>query len=198
MKPVLLFPALLLTAPLVLMTQGAEKEDAPQPYTVPEAYQVYDALLPHDWTVTEAHAKLLVIKAETDSHFQICLNPGKDSDPGVGPAVENWKITNTKEWLLQPQFEGARQYVLVPSKHINGFFEPDGGGWKAFYGEYPDSGGFIELSAVGFNKDKTVAVVYMGHSCGGLCGGGTFYVLAKHDGKWGPARYGGGSCAWAS
>ncbi len=37
----------------------------------------------------------------------------------------------------------------------------------------------IELSAVGFNTDKTVAVVYM-------YGGdkGTSFVLEKHNGKW--------------
>jgi hypothetical protein len=40
-------------------------------------------------------------------------------------------------------------------------------------------GGVIELSAVGFNTDKTVAVVYM-------LGGdkGTSFVLEKQNGKW--------------
>ena len=33
------------------------------------------------------------------------------------------------------------------------------GNWEAFYKRYPESGGFIILSAVGFNKDQTRAIV---------------------------------------
>ena len=56
----------------------------------------------------------------------------------------------------------------------------------------------MELSAVGFNVNKTVAVVYMGHYCGALCGGGGFHVLKKKDGKWVALDWKGSSCAWAS
>lgn len=69
--------------------------------------------------------------------------------------------------------------------------------WKTFYDRYPDSGGWIELSAVGFNTEKTVAVVYIGHNCGVLCGGGHFHVLQKREGKWQPLKWKGSSCAWA-
>jgi hypothetical protein len=62
----------------------------------------------------------------------------------------------------------------------------------------PYTGGWIELSAIGFNADKTVAVVYMGHLCGGLCGGGQFHVLQKKDGKWEPLKWQGKRCAWVS
>ena len=72
------------------------------------------------------------------------------------------------------------------------------GRWNEYYRQYPDSGGLLEFSAVGFNPDKTIAVVYMGHSCGDLCGGGTFHVLEKIDGKWKPLEWKGSSCAWAS
>jgi hypothetical protein len=71
-------------------------------------------------------------------------------------------------------------------------------GWEGFYQRYPDSGGWIELSAVGFNVDKTVAVVYMGHHCGPLCGSGGFHVLEKKDGKWVALGWEGSGCAWAS
>jgi hypothetical protein len=56
----------------------------------------------------------------------------------------------------------------------------------------------MEFSAVGFNVDKPIAVVYMGHSCGPLCGGGTFHVLEKSEGKWKPFEWKGSSCAWIS
>jgi hypothetical protein len=72
-------------------------------------------------------------------------------------------------------------------------------GWDAFFGKYPDSRGYIELSAVGFNADKTLAVVYMGHHCHYLCGGGTQHMLEKVDGQWQPAKLKAkGGCSWAS
>jgi hypothetical protein len=36
------------------------------------------------------------------------------------------------------------------------------GGRKTFYERHPGSEGLIELSAVGFNADKTIAVVFIG------------------------------------
>jgi hypothetical protein len=43
--------------------------------------------------------------------------------------------------------------------------------------------GWIDISGVGFNDRNTIAVVYIGHHCGSLCGGGKFHVLQKKDGK---------------
>ncbi len=40
------------------------------------------------------------------------------------------------------------------------------------------------FSAVGFNADRSRAVVYVGHHCGMLCGMGTFAALTKSGGKW--------------
>ena len=42
----------------------------------------------------------------------------------------------------------------------------------------------FEVSAVGFSGDRTRALVYVGHHCGSLCGGGGYHLLVKRDGKW--------------
>jgi hypothetical protein len=42
----------------------------------------------------------------------------------------------------------------------------------------------IELSAVGFNADETIAVVFIGYHCGEECRGGEFRALEKKTGKW--------------
>jgi len=88
---------------------------------------------------------------------------------------------------------------LVPGVALQAPFKTNGpAGWSDFEREHPDSVGWIELSAVGFNHDKTVAIVYIGHHCGRLCGGGGFRVLRKAEGKWKGLTWKGGSCAWAS
>jgi hypothetical protein len=55
-----------------------------------------------------------------------------------------------------------------------------------------------QLSPVAFHAAQTLAVVYMGHSCGSLCGGGTFHLLKKKDGVWKNLHWNGTSRAWAS
>ena len=46
------------------------------------------------------------------------------------------------------------------------------------------SGGYIQLSAVGFDAAGTRAMVYVAYQCGGLCGGGTLYLPEKVNGGW--------------
>ncbi len=84
---------------------------------------------------------------------------------------------------MQKAIPMDQPYEFVFEKEIEGVFSNGVAGWKSFYEKYPDSGGYNELSAVGFNSDKTVAVVYVAHFCGGLCGGGGFHVLEKKEGK---------------
>jgi len=57
-------------------------------------------------------------------------------------------------------------------------------GWKSFYKSYPQSGGYVIMSAVGFNREKTRAIVYTGSSCGALCGSWRFHLLEKINGNW--------------
>ena len=72
-------------------------------------------------------------------------------------------------------------------------------GWKPFYDKWPDSGGFVRVSAVGFDRTKTRALVYIDHSCGALCGGGTHHLLEKKEGVLKPATPEGlRNCVWIS
>jgi hypothetical protein len=47
-----------------------------------------------------------------------------------------------------------------------------------------DSVAVVQLSAVGFSRDRSVAVVYGNSVCGYLCGGATVRVVRKHPGGW--------------
>ena len=178
---------LLLFSSFLTQTTSSAYDDA-------DAYEVYAAILPSEWPLRVAHAKQLVIRRETRS-YQMCLKPDTAIQARVGPAIADYIRQNEKKWLLQPRLSFASPYQF-----FEGSFDDvlKRGGWDAYYRQYPESGGLIELSAVGFNVDKTVAVVYMGHSCGDLCGGGTFHVLEKVDGKWKLIEWKGGSCAWAA
>jgi hypothetical protein len=189
--------ALLLLIFSSLFSQSApvRPDDSPKPYEDGEAYAVYAAILPSEWPWRVANAKRLVIRTETEN-YKMCLQPEKDWERVVGPAISDYQKRNEKPWLLQPNFDIALPYQLVSADELKSAMAQ--GSWQGFYKQYPESGGFISLSAVGFNADRTVAVVYMGHHCGGLCGGGEFHVLQKKDGKWVPLDWKGTRCIWES
>ena len=169
-----------------------------QTYSVQEAYEVYSTVLPDEWTWRYADSKILLIKAETVS-YQMCLTPDAESAKLLDPAILNYRVVNGMSWTLERKLDISKPYDLVPGATLQAPFKTSGpAGWSDFKRAHPDSVGWIELSAVGFNHDKTVAVVYVGHHCGGLCGGGGFSVLRKVEGKWKLLPWNGSRCGWAS
>jgi hypothetical protein len=85
---------------------------------------------------------------------------------------------NAKAWLLERNFTLPKPYRLVTRDEIQAMFPRDS---KEGFAER-----WIELSAVGFNADKTIALVYMAHYCSASdgCADGKSFLLQKHNGKW--------------
>jgi hypothetical protein len=185
----------LVAALLFSQAPAAKKDEQPEAYSDADAYEIYSAILPSEWPMSAAHAKELVIDSSTKNN-KMCLSPDRESEALLRPAISDYVKKNDKTWILQPTFSLGVPYRLIAADELKSIFES--GGWQSFRGLHPDSGGWIELSAVGFNADKTVAVVYKGHHCGMLCGGGDFHVLEKKDGKWSPLKWKGSSCGWRS
>lgn len=179
----------------LLLSQGVISSDKAPPYEDQEAYEVYSALIPLERPLRNARAKRLIIQNETKG-YEMCLRPEKEWEEKIGPAISDYVRSNAKPSLLQQRIEVKVPYRLIMADELKSATQT--AGWEGFYQRYPDSGGWIELSAVGFNVDKTVAVVYMGHHCGPLCGRGGFHVLEKKDGKWVALDWEGSGCAWAS
>jgi hypothetical protein len=187
----------LLIASLTHASQRIAPEAQTPIYDVVEAYEVYAAILPSEWSWKDAKAKRLVIRANT-TNSNMCLQPDADSAKLIGAAIANYVQQNQHAWLLQSRLKIEKPYVLLSPEGIKSTFDRSPGGWEAFYQMYPDSGGIIDLSAVGFNADKTIPIVYSGHDCGSLCGGGGFSVLQKKAGKWESLPWKGSACAWVS
>jgi hypothetical protein len=191
----LLFILPLISSLLLYQSSAVSTDNQPKPYEDAEAYEVYSTILPTEWPWQVAKAKSLVIRSETKG-YKMCLSPDEESEKIIGQAISQYVKLNEKTWLLKRGLNVEKPYELVPYEELSSALKQ--GWWENFYKQYPNSGGWIELSAVGFNADKTVAVVYMGHHCGGLCGGGGFHVLQKKDGKWAPLTWKGSSCSWVS
>jgi hypothetical protein len=166
-------------------TQQNEIED--------EEYAVYSALI-NDSTEDENVNRLLVImdqpsawtgfmEEERDSFYENIL---KSSPTLMAETVNDLKAKNNEHHRFTRRFNIKRRYLLVSGKVIDDLFSKNGvgGGWEKFYQKYPETRGYATFSRVGFNADKTQALVYQAHSCGGLCGGGTYRLLIKTNGVW--------------
>src|SRR5947209_1238360 len=88
-----------------LLSQSAPvtQSSPPMPYDEAEAYKVYAAILPSEWPIHVAHAKSLVIRAETRG-YKMCLEPGDESEKLFEPAIAEFIKLNEKSWLLQRKF----------------------------------------------------------------------------------------------
>ncbi|MBD0371703.1 MAG: hypothetical protein ICV60_12760 [Pyrinomonadaceae bacterium] len=164
-----------------------------------EEYAVYSALINDDLKEDEGEPKRpkdrVLIIDESTSLWDGMIEEEKDkffeelkkSSPELqAETVEDLQAKSTSPSTLARNFSIGINYLLVSNEEIKEMFKGDGvlRGWEAFHRKYPNSGGILTLSRVGFNADKTQALVYKGWSCGGLCGGGGYTLLVKKKGAW--------------
>lgn len=163
----------------------AQQADLPKPYNDADAYQVYNAVIPHE----QSYGAMLVIQEETTPQLRMpgwpmgpedCLFP--DAAKRFQDAISDYNRINQKRWLLQRKFQLEKPYEIVNSDTLRVVIKNLQ--WDGFRERYPDAGGYLSMSAVGFNKERTRAIVYSGVSCGSLCGDWSFHLLEKIDGGW--------------
>jgi hypothetical protein len=163
-----------------------------------DAYQVYAAIIPDEWPVAVAKAKRLVVTNTT------ITPPSCPSDSPLetecNDVVSDFERQNATIWRLRELFPLDLPYDVVAHEEIMATFAGSyaASGWESFYREHPDSGGYISMSAVGFNASRTRAMFYLAHSCGDLCGGGTYHFLRKVDGVWRESSLKTSHCTWVS
>jgi hypothetical protein len=106
---------------------------------------------------------------------------------------------NRSPLLLPNDLRLTFSHKFVPQSDLDKMF--DNGhvidGWKKFYERYPNSGGFYQFSAIAYDKTGTTALVYLAHSCDGLCGRGRYVIIKKIAGKWRETKVS-PSCGWVS
>jgi hypothetical protein len=168
----------------------AQNSPVAEPYVDDDAYRVFSAVLSRP--NSNVPANTLIIQQETVPHLQDPPAPFADGPeacvfPDVSlkfkDAIADYNRVNQKPWLLQRKFQIDHPYELVTSGTLRALFSD--GRWDGFYKRFPASDGIFSVSAVGFNREKTLAILYGGTACGDLCGSWSFHLLEKVDGKWG-------------
>jgi len=171
-------------------------ETVVMPYADKDAYLIYAILLEN------TKSSSFVIQSETMSWSGATPeNIGIKGDRGFrkvwGIALRDFARQYREPMLLTRDIPVAVPYALVSQQNIVAIFNSEGG-WNTFYERYPLSGGHYSFSAVGFDPQKTHAIVTMNHSCGAFCGGGSPHFFQKEDDKWREVSVNAKVWVWAS
>jgi len=179
----------------VAQVEGAGTQDAKLTLAEEQdSYEIYSMLLRTEvgpewkitaWAINEQTQTFPVFASSNDDHLRQCLSVSQDQKSIYQPLIQDYLAKNQKKLVLERKFD-LPQYALV-GFGTSGRANPPGPASIVF-----------EVSAVGFNRDRTRALLYVGHHCGSLCGGGTYHLLVKYS-KWEVDReYRGVSCLWGS
>lgn len=174
----------------------------PETYADPEAYAVYAAVLPKIWNWELHEPKSLVFREETEfsateSADNLCIEGDKEFYSTWGSTLKAYATVNQVPRRLLRMFPVDKTYILVPERELNELLRKSH--WRGFYARYPDAKSYVSMSSVGFNAQRTKALLTMTYNCGMLCMEGTYYLMEKQNGTWVRASVPNvTSCAWAS
>ena len=95
--------------------------------------------------------------------------------------------------VLLPKGLACKGAKLISEQEIQRFFDHGSNSankvsldeaWKKFYKSFPGASGWTSVSIPGYSSDGEIAVVYVAHYCGTLCGGGSYVYLRRIKGEW--------------
>ena len=156
-------PALIIIV-LSVVTTTAQDIPEPQPDQDADAYQIYNLLLSQEESYRLG--EVLINEVTIDGALsRKCLTP--QAEKQFSDAIAASYRVGAKRFRLLPHFHIKQPYRLYGPNTV---VEP--------------SAPTITMSAVGFNRAKTKAVVFIMINYGGLSGSGRWPLLQKVRGKW--------------
>ena len=163
-------------------------------YADAEAYTVYAAALAIDSWYWEGSNTILIQREIPPREWALrapseVLQGDAAFAREMEPVFKAFNEANATPRLLNSEVDLHRTHRLVRSADLEEAFRKGEGeqshdAWQGFREAFPNSAGYLMLSAVGFNPSKTLALVYVEHRCGNRCDGAYYYVLQKLGGVW--------------
>ena len=155
-----------------------------------EEYEIYSTLIKQKYI--QPNTKLLIIEERTFRYDFAVDNdePWREKRKGVTidrSAAEDYEAKNSQPWLLnKAMFKLPVKLNLITDLDLKAIFHGHWGEleWISYYKRYPESTGFVMLSRIGFNTDRTQGLLYIGSRCGPGCGEINFLLLEKANGTW--------------
>lgn len=157
------------------------------PYADSDGYAVLSAWKPY-WT----QRYVIVVRREMapDPHFSY-LPPDLRCLPAefrkeYGEAMQDFASRWPQQWTLEPRFTPAGEFIIVPNAQLPQIRPVDG--------VPANAAGYFAFSAVGFNRARDRAVLYVIHREGTFGHSQLPLMKRNRQGAWMLAGY--GTCGW--
>jgi hypothetical protein len=129
----------------------------------------------------------LLILEETAA-FDTCVSIGDSMSAEWRETLLDYQRQNADGWQLKAGMDLGIPYRFLSTADADRIVAAPFG-WVRFWihqwfeGHF-DTAGFYQVSAVGFDRSRTRAMLQLDYFCGGLCGGGRRFLLERRDGRW--------------
>lgn len=179
---------------LVSVCFAQQQAKSVETYADKDAVAIYHALMP---APINGRALLLL---ETTRNAEMCKRVFSDERVSgeYAEALADFGRVNSQVWNLRSLL-GNEGYSFITPQELDSLFHANvDKGWKKFYKHHPRAAGYIVFSAVGFSKDRTLAVVYTASACDSLCAHGGLEFLKLGSAGWKKVSPPFATCGWIS
>lgn len=101
--------------------------------------------------------------------------------------IKDFISNNTSSFQIDKTFFfDVSNFDIMSRKEISRLLKTNllDGDWSDFFKKYPESTGLLSFSRIGFNEQKTHAILYVEKNCGNKCGTGNYLFYYKTSDKW--------------
>jgi len=191
MKLRLITTLLIASATVVSAQSPNAAEGAPESIRDADSYAIYAMLLPQAWSHSNPSSEMMLLQHETGTPkpLPLCSYPKEPLDAEWAVVERSYQAENARDrLLLKDMLKLDIPYRLIPRAEIAAddarLHQKYPGTWQRL----PESKEIAYVSTVGFNVNKSKAIVHIG-----LRSQGWVVRLEKRDGRWVKTPYG---CSW--
>jgi hypothetical protein len=156
----------------------------PSPNIAAEEYAVYSTLIRQNPIGYNLGASF-VVRENTRADLDMFERTLENVHKLPSSLVDSYRSRNAASYTLDSNLDIEQDYAMLPQEEFEQIFlRRKGSVWTTFQEAYPEAGGMIIFSRVGFDEKEEKALAEFGFRCGDLCGAGGLYLLVKEDGNW--------------
>jgi len=97
--------------------------------------------------------------------------------------LDHFTERNRQPGQLSPNMDLGVDYILINTQELAKLTRQPN--WREVLNEqYPNAGGYLVFSRVGFNHTLDQALIYVAGIAGPWMGSGSYYLMEKKDGEW--------------
>ena len=173
------------------LQQGQSTEIAP--VQDPDEYAIWSALLVQKYAEPNHRTFVISDRTATDARAKDLLPYAYLSEE----AFSDFQAKNKEQYRLENKLSVTPPCVFISEEKENTLFpfaqitsidsytiQKIQESWRQFYKEYPGMHGILTFSRVGFNSDKSQAVVYVRYDGGLMSHDGSYFLLMHTSGSW--------------